>query len=119
MTTEQLVYRVAPHREQLAAVVEVPGSKSIANRALVCAALAEGESVLTRVPGGDDTEAMLACLRLLGLPLDLAGTTVTIDGGRQRLLPGPLTLPTRLSGTTSRRLTPHAAPDPGPDPIER
>lgn len=118
MTTEQLVYRVAPHREQLAAVVDVPGSKSIANRALVCAALAEGESVLTRVPGGDDTEAMLACLRLLGLPLDRAGTTVTIDGGRQRLLPGPLTLPTRLAGTTSRFLTALAALGPGPYTID-
>ena len=39
-----------------------PGSKSIANRALVCAALADGESRLTNVPDGDDTVAMLRCL---------------------------------------------------------
>jgi 3-phosphoshikimate 1-carboxyvinyltransferase len=51
------VYRVAPLGVPLDAVVEVPGSKSVANRALVCAALAEGESVLTEMPGGDDTSA--------------------------------------------------------------
>ena len=50
------VYRVAPLGAPIDAVVEVPGSKSIANRALVCAALADGESVLRGVPGGDDTE---------------------------------------------------------------
>ncbi|MBJ7426488.1 MAG: hypothetical protein JHD22_06075, partial [Ilumatobacteraceae bacterium] len=39
----------------LLAVVSVPGSKSIANRALVCAALADGLSTLRAVPSGDDT----------------------------------------------------------------
>ena len=39
------------------AVVAVPGSKSIANRALVCAALTPGTSELTNVPDGDDTTA--------------------------------------------------------------
>ncbi|MGB1610677.1 MAG: 3-phosphoshikimate 1-carboxyvinyltransferase, partial [Ilumatobacteraceae bacterium] len=37
--------------------VEVPGSKSIANRALVCAGLARGGSRLHRLPDGDDTVA--------------------------------------------------------------
>mgnify|MGYP002260500535 CR=1 FL=1 len=40
----------------------VPGSKSIANRALVCAALADGPSVLHGVAPGDDTAAMLDVL---------------------------------------------------------
>ncbi|MGI9052075.1 MAG: 3-phosphoshikimate 1-carboxyvinyltransferase, partial [Ilumatobacteraceae bacterium] len=46
----------------LDAVVTVPGSKSIANRALVCAALADGESQLRGVPDGDDTASMIECL---------------------------------------------------------
>ncbi|MFZ8998150.1 MAG: 3-phosphoshikimate 1-carboxyvinyltransferase, partial [Ilumatobacteraceae bacterium] len=37
------------------ATVSVPGSKSIANRALVAAALATGPTELTNVPDGDDT----------------------------------------------------------------
>lgn len=112
------VYRVAPLTAPLDAFVDVPGSKSIANRALVCAALAEGESVLTDVPDGDDTEAMLHCLRLLGLEVERAGDTVTLDGGLGRFRRGPLTLPTKLAGTTSRFLTAVAALGPGPYTID-
>ena len=112
------VYRVAPLGAPLDAVVEVPGSKSVANRALVCAALAQGESVLTCMPDGDDTEAMLECLRALGLGLERAGATVLIDGGIGRFLAGPLTLHTRLAGTTSRFITAVAALGPGPYTID-
>ena len=56
--------RPAPRRRgPLDAVVTVPGSKSIANRALVCAALADGDSRLRGMPGGDDTVAMVRCLQ--------------------------------------------------------
>ncbi len=112
------VYRVAPLGSPIDAVVEVPGSKSIANRALVCAALADGESVLTSVPDGDDTEAMLQCLQVLGLELDRDGTVVTVRGGVGRFRKGPLTLPTRLAGTTSRFLTAVAVLGPGPYTID-
>lgn len=108
-------YRVAPLGAAIDAIVDVPGSKSIANRALFCAALADGESVLSNVPDGDDTQAMLASLRALGLEVDSAvglteassraGSTVRVVGGRSRLLPGPLTLHAGLAGTTSRFLT--------------
>ena len=42
--------------------VVLPGSKSISNRALVCAALAEGQSVLRGALFADDTRAMLGVL---------------------------------------------------------
>ncbi|MGA1594774.1 MAG: 3-phosphoshikimate 1-carboxyvinyltransferase, partial [Ilumatobacteraceae bacterium] len=38
--------------------VAVPGSKSIANRALICALLADGESRVFNLPDGDDTASM-------------------------------------------------------------
>ena len=112
------VYRVAPLGAPLDAVVTVPGSKSIANRALVCAALAEGETTLRDVPDGDDTEAMLDCLRLLGLEVERGESTVVVAGGRSRFRKGPLTLPTRLAGTTSRFVTALAALGPGPYTID-
>ncbi len=112
------VYRVAPLGAPIDAVVTVPGSKSIANRALVCAALADGESVLRGVPDGDDTAAMLDCLALLGLELEHGGDTVQIFGGRERFRKGPITLPTRLAGTTSRFVTALAALGPGPYTID-
>ena len=112
------VYRVAPLGAPIDAVVEVPGSKSIANRALVCAALAEGESVLRGVPDGDDTEAMLDCLRLLGPEAERVGEDVRIAGGQRSFRRGPITLPARLAGTTSRFVTALAALGPGPYTID-
>ena len=60
-------------------VVSVPGSKSIANRALAAAALADGDSHLSNVPDGDDTVAMVRCLAGLGI-----GVEARDDGGRAR-----------------------------------
>ncbi|MEZ5274630.1 MAG: hypothetical protein R2694_20475 [Ilumatobacteraceae bacterium] len=96
----------------------MPWSRYLARRAsptaLVCAALAEGQSVLTEVPDGDDTEAMIDCLRALGLEVERDGTTVTIGGGVGQFRRGPITLPARLAGTTSRFITAVAALGPGP-----
>lgn len=91
------------------AVVAVPGSKSIANRALVCAALARGRSRLTNVPDGDDTVAMVACLRGLGLDAELDDGRVTIEGAGTDWSSDPRTLHAGLAGTTSRFVTALAA----------
>ena len=108
------LHRVTPVGAPLDAVVSVPGSKSIANRALVCAALADGESTLSGVPEGDDTAAMVDCLSLLGFGVGQGGSIVRVAGGIDRLVPGPVTLPTRLAGTTSRFITALAALGDGP-----
>ena len=105
--------RVEPLARPIDAVVAVPGSKSIANRALVCAALAQGASTFHNLPDGDDTEAMLACLDLLGVGIG-QGKQTTVLGTGGDLRPGPLELPTRLAGTTSRFVTALAALGPGP-----
>ena len=80
------VYRVGAIGGAIAATVQVPGSKSVANRALVCAALADGVTVLHNLPDGDDTEAMLECLVALGLDVeaDGDGCRFTLDGLRVR-----------------------------------
>ena len=84
----------------------VPGSKSIANRALIAAALATGESVLTNVPDGDDTTAMLRCLAALGVGVDAkhAGS-VWVAGTGGRIQPLTERLDAGLAGTTSRFVT--------------
>ena len=63
-------------------VVNLPGSKSITNRALVCAALADGTSVLTNVLHADDTEAMVEGLRALGAEIDAdwAARRIAVEG---------------------------------------
>jgi 3-phosphoshikimate 1-carboxyvinyltransferase len=110
---------VNPVLHPIDAVVAVPGSKSIANRALICAALADGPSTLSNVPSGDDTEAMVTCLGLLGIRVErrlAGGATVFGTGGA--LPTGPAHLPTRLAGTTSRFVTALAALGPGPYTID-
>lgn len=100
------------------AEVAVPPSKSISNRALICAALAGGESEIVGLAPGDDTNAMIDCLDRLGVPVEpsdhngVASAVVTGTGGA--LAHGPITLDTRLAGTTSRFVTALAALGPGP-----
>jgi 3-phosphoshikimate 1-carboxyvinyltransferase len=96
------------------ATVALPGSKSIANRALVCAALGSGRSTLGNVPDGDDTMAMIAGLRTLGIDITLDERAAVVDGRAGRMAPGPRTLDAHLAGTTSRFLTAVAALGPGP-----
>jgi 3-phosphoshikimate 1-carboxyvinyltransferase len=96
--------------------VVIPGSKSHTNRALVCAALAEGTSVLRGALFADDTAAMIGGLGALGVEITAepgeARLRVTGCGGR---LPNDsATLDVRQSGTTSRFLLPVLALGPGP-----
>ncbi|HUF32832.1 MAG TPA: 3-phosphoshikimate 1-carboxyvinyltransferase [Acidimicrobiales bacterium] len=109
MSTSGLV--VQPFSAPPDAEVAVPGSKSITNRALVAAGLAEGTSRLSGVLRSDDTDAMVDALRTLGIAVraDDGGTEVSIDGGGGRVPSGPADLDARLSGTTSRFLTPMVA----------
>ena len=82
----------------------MPGSKSVTNRALVCAALADGTSTLEGALFADDTEAMVGVLRSLGLAVrtDAAGARLEVDGCGGRVPPTDAVLDTRQSGTTSR-----------------
>ena len=51
-------------------VVRLPGSKSISNRVLLLAALAEGETTLHGLLDADDTKVMLEALQKLGVQCD-------------------------------------------------
>ncbi len=53
--------------------VQLPGSKSISNRTLLLAGLAEGETVIRDVLDSDDTRHMVVALRALGVAVDEAG----------------------------------------------
>jgi 3-phosphoshikimate 1-carboxyvinyltransferase len=88
----------------------VPGSKSITNRALVLAALADGETTLTGALESDDTRHMRAALTRMGIAIEDAGPdALVVRGGRARLHApdGPLFVGN--SGTTVRFLAAVAA----------
>lgn len=90
------------------ASIRPPGSKSLTNRALVLAALANGPSRLHGGLRADDTDAMVGALRALGAVIEVEGTEFSVTPRN-----GPLEVGTRidaiLSGTTSRFVLPVAA----------
>ena len=100
---------VQPLTRPFDAVVTVPGSKSLTNRALVCAALADGTSVLEGALRADDTEAMVDCLRALGIDIEVSGDRMTVHGRGGEIPATEAKLDVRLSGTTARFIIPVAA----------
>lgn len=61
---------IEPVTRPFDAVVELPGSKSYTNRALLVAALARGQSTITDALASDDTRYMMAALRSLGVTVE-------------------------------------------------
>jgi 3-phosphoshikimate 1-carboxyvinyltransferase len=86
--------------------IRPPGSKSITNRALVCAALASGDSTLEGVLDSDDTRVMREALVALGINLqhDAAHDTVVIAGCDGKIPAAKADLFVGNSGTTVRFL---------------
>lgn len=103
-------FPVEPATGPLDATVRVPGSKSITNRALVCAALAEGTSELTGALQADDTEAMVDGLGALGVQVerDWDRDRLVVHGTAGRPTADVAIVDAQLSGTTSRFLLPVA-----------
>jgi len=103
----------APNRGE----VTVPGSKSITNRALVLAALAEGETTLRGALWSEDTQLMVECLQDLGFmvnvtpePDELCNRTITVYGRGGSVPRGgtpenPLELFVGNAGTVARFLS--------------
>jgi 3-phosphoshikimate 1-carboxyvinyltransferase len=69
------------HRGRLAARIRVPGSKSLTNRHLVLAALADGESVLRGALRSDDCDRLCAALAAMGARFSwTSADTVRVEG---------------------------------------
>ncbi|RIL08231.1 MAG: 3-phosphoshikimate 1-carboxyvinyltransferase [Proteobacteria bacterium] len=105
-------------RGPLDAALRVPGSKSLTNRAALVAALARGESVLSGCLESDDTDAMRAALRALGVAIDVRGDVWTVGGRAGVLHAPPQPLDARASGTTARFLAAAALLADGPVVID-
>src|SRR5216684_9177387 len=76
---------IVPLDKPVRAEITVPGSKSITNRALVLAALAEGETTLRCALWSEDTQVMVDCLQELGFlvnvaadPNEICNRTITV-----------------------------------------
>ena len=98
---------IQPIRKPINATIEVPGSKSYTNRALLVAAMARGTSTLTGALFSDDTRYMSASLRKLGVKIDADEKQARFDihGNGGNIPVSSADLYIGNSGTTSRSLT--------------
>jgi 3-phosphoshikimate 1-carboxyvinyltransferase len=108
---------IVPLDKPVRAEITVPGSKSITNRALILAALADGEVTLEGALWSEDTQIMVECLQELGFMVNVApdldeicNRTITVYGQGGKVPGGgtaenPLELFVGNAGTAARFLT--------------
>ncbi len=89
------------------ATISVPGSKSITNRAMIMAALAQGKSRLIGALNSDDTQVMAAALRQLGFDVveDTVRRTIDVTGRGGEIPTQTADMNLNNSGTSVRFLT--------------
>src|ERR1035438_7479878 len=107
---------IVPLDKPVRAEITVPGSKSITNRALILAALGEGETTLRGALWSEDTQVMVECLQELGFMVNVepdtqepCNRTITVYGKGGLVPPGgteeqPLELYVGNAGTAARFL---------------
>jgi 3-phosphoshikimate 1-carboxyvinyltransferase len=88
--------------------ITLPGSKSIALRQLAITALAAGKTALSGIPECDDTQAMIDCLRQLGVQIETAGENIIAEGPMD-FGSSTIHLNARMSGASARLLIALAA----------
>ncbi len=85
--------------------VNIPPSKSLTHRALICASLAKGRSIITNVIFSDDILATLSSLQHIGAKFTIEDNTVIVQGVRKIKYDGTI-LNCNESGSTLRFLIP-------------
>src|SRR5258707_1019176 len=102
---------IRPVSQPVNAEIQVPGSKSITNRALVLAALADGESILENALFSEDSHWCAECLRQLGIDVtaDEQAERFTIHGIGGNFPAQSADLFVGNSGTTARFVVAAAA----------
>src|SRR2546429_5203790 len=108
---------IVPLTKPVHAEITVPGSKSITNRALVLAALADGQTTLKGALWSEDTQVMVEALRKLGFevrvepdPEEFCNRTIAVKGLGGKIPNGgtvekPLEIFVGNAGTAARVLS--------------
>lgn len=97
--------RVYIGKKSAAGVFVAPPSKSFCHRALICAALGQGESLLHGVYRSNDIDATMACLAAMGADIDSVGDAARVRGFDPLTACPTSPLPCGESGSTLRFLT--------------
>ena len=98
--------KVTIEKGRAVGTIKAPPSKSMAHRMLICAALAEGTSIINGISECDDVLATLDCMKALGVPFVREGDKVTVTGIDMRRACPSSPLYCRESGSTLRFFVP-------------
>lgn len=112
MSDTQVSKWIAPiASKEISATITIPGSKSVMNRALILAALAESPSRLIRPLRSRDTELMSKALRALGVGITESKNSSGEEVWEVRPAPlfGPASIDVGNAGTVMRFMLPVAA----------
>ncbi len=104
---------IIPLSEPITAELSLPGSKSYTNRALLLAALTENPVVIKNPLFSDDTQAMIACLKTLGIEINVSETQIVVVGSIKDIQEKEYDLDAEYSGTTIRFILALATMSPG------
>lgn len=85
--------------------IKIPPSKSLAHRAIICASLASGVSIINNVDFSDDIVATINNMRSLGAKIDIDDDILTIVGSELTVLNNNV-IDANESGSTLRFLIP-------------
>ena len=99
--------KITIEKTAYAGTVKAPPSKSAAHRSLICAALAEGKSIIHGISESEDMKATLDCITAMGAKWEKDGQTVTIYGIDPQKR-SETVFPCRESGSTLRFFIPIA-----------
>src|SRR5665647_87830 len=91
------------------ATIVVPGSKSLTQRALIAAALADGRSRLLGPLTSEDTEYTSKALGKMGIPVDKKGDSWQVEGNGGMIATPTCEIYLGNNGTATRFLTSVAA----------
>lgn len=99
---------VTIYPSRLRGSINVPPSKSMCHRAIICAGLSEGTSIINNIGMSQDIKATLEAMKSLGMTAEAAGTSLAVKGN-----PFPQIKNSRIdcreSGSTLRFIIPIAA----------
>ncbi len=86
--------------------INAPPSKSCAHRLLICAALADGKSIIENIGTNDDIIATASCLKELGAEIEINGNKAIVNGIKTDCKKDKINLFCNESGSTLRFLIP-------------
>ena len=75
-----LLGKIRIQKSRLCGTVSMPPSKSAAHRAIICAALAKGKSIISPVDLSNDIKATIECMKKLGADIEFDGKNLMVDG---------------------------------------